>query len=280
MGEDEIEHLLSDLGKPLDDYSPTELESLETFLLADRKHRARAAVLGIALHFTPQQALEKERGVKDAVGPFDDRLEPYQMIRKHLIENYDFDEDTANDIGNKLGQIWRDWFEDDRSVPNASVIKSKLKNNQNSRCANCNVKLDNEDKAASFQNDDPFKPLHKFKRNQTTAELDHVEPLSQFGGNTPSNFQVLCRFCNQGKGKAKHIPVINQLEKSTQPIEKIDSGYRREIFYAVTANAEVCSECGGNTAELTIRQKQSDGCYAVSNLKMVCVNCAYEGNGN
>jgi len=276
MSEEEIEHLLSNLGKPLNDYSPTELEALEEFLLTDRKHRARAAVLGLALHITPQQALEKEREGKDAVGPFDSELEPYQMIRKHLRENCEFDEDAARDIGNKLGQIWRDWFEDDRSIPNASVIKSKLKNDQNSRCANCKVRLDNEHKAASFQNNDQFKPLHQFKRNQTDAELDHIEPLSQFGGNTPSNFQVLCRFCNQGKGKAKHIPIINQLEKSTQSIRKIDPGYRREIFYAVTANAEVCSECGNKAAELTIRQKQDDGCYTVSNLKTVCVNCAYE----
>jgi hypothetical protein len=277
MAEEEIEHLISNLGKTLDDYSPTELNSIEEFLFADQKHRARDAVLGIALHLTPQQALEKERGVEDPVGPFDSKLEPYQIIRKHLIENYEFDKDTARDIGDKLGQIWRDWFEDDRSMPNASVIKSKLKNDQRNRCANCNVKLEDEYQAASFVNDDQFKPLHQFKRSQTTAELDHIEPLSQFGRNNPSNFQVLCRFCNQGKGDSKNISILEQLEKSERPIKLIDPEYRREMFYAVTANTEVCSECGNKAVELTIRDNNHNGCYTVSNLKTVCVNCAYGG---
>jgi len=226
-------------------------------------------------HFTPEQALAKQNEEEARTSRFETETEPYVMIEEYLIEEFEIEDRLAKNFSQRLGKLWGDWFTDERYISYSDKITKKLRKDQQQRCANCHVKLEDEGGCKSYQKEDRFKPIHRFSKQQTEAELDHVEPLSHFGANDVKNLQVLCRFCNRGKSNSKHIPVLDQLDQAVGSVEDISRGHRRRVFFAVTAEYDSCQSCGSRNTELTIQMKNQDGCYIVSNLEPICVDCAY-----
>jgi hypothetical protein len=275
MDQEVLDRLASEAGDGSPDFSIDDLSDFEDYLSKDKNHRIRAVILGLAVHFTPSQALASKFGNDPTTGPYDSDLEPYMMIYEYLLSEFNADEKTARRVAEKLGKLWDDWIEDGRYVSYEDAIKKKLRDEQGNQCKNCNVKLDDEEASIAYQQEDHFKPIHEFSYQQTAIELDHIEPLSQFGNSDITNLQLLCRFCNQGKGNRIHVPISNQIEYAHAEISEIPESHRREMFYAVSGNTEACQMCGTISKELTLQLKNPEGCYVVSNLETVCVDCRF-----
>lgn len=273
--EDVFVRFHGNLGGELDDYSTNDLEAFDSYLSVSNLQRVRESVLRLAAHLTPRDALAKHNGESLTGGRFDAEDEPYEMIITYLNEDFGIEDDLAKSLGQNLGRLWDDWDEDSRSISYADTIKEKIRKDQSNKCNNCNVRLGAEDNSTAFKNTDEYKPIHEYAPQQTDPELDHVEPLSHFGDNSVRNFQVLCRFCNRGKGNKKEVDIVDQIEFATTPINEIKQAHRRRMFFAVTADEEVCARCGDTRKELTVRKKNTSGCYLVSNLEAVCVECVY-----
>ena len=271
-----IERLQEDLDRDISEFSSEDLTQFEDFLGIDANHKTRDVILGLMAHFTPEQALAEQNEEEARTSRFETETEPYVMIEEYLIEEFEIEDRLAKNFSQQLGKLWGDWFTEGRYISYSDKITKKLRKDQQQRCANCHVKLEDEEGCKSYQEEDEFKPIHRFSEQQTEAELDHVEPLSQFGANDLRNLQVLCRFCNRGKSNSKHIPVLNQLDRAVGSVEDISQGYRRRVFFAVTAEYDSCQSCGSRNTELTIQMKNQDGCYIVSNLEPICVDCAYD----
>jgi len=247
------------------------------YLGGHQKQWKREVLLRLALHFTPRQALADHRGEAHNYTDFDPEKEPYQMITDYLRENHSFSDPDSKKIGQLLGQLWYDWSEDRGSLSGnkREALKSKLNREQNSRCKNCGVKLGDQKNSIAYRGDDHFKPIHSFSRPQMDGEIDHIEPVSQFGHNKPDNFQLLCRFCNQGKKRDVMMSLEDRLEIASQKPENIEPVKRRSIFYEVTSQYRECAECSTEMSdvEMTIRKQFEQGCLTTSNLEMVCINC-------
>ncbi|NEU59171.1 HNH endonuclease [Halorussus sp. MSC15.2] len=274
-GDEVFSRLHEKLGGDLVDYSVDDLAAFDRYLSLTDHQRVRESVLRIAAHLTPRDALAKHNGEALVSGQFDEEDEPYEMIIEYLEQDFDLEKPLAKSLGQNLGRLWDDWDESSRSISYSDTIKKKLLKEQSNRCENCNVRIGSENNSKSFENRDKYKPIHEYSQKQTAPELDHIEPLSHFGDNSLDNFQVLCRFCNQGKGNKKSVDIVDQVELATSPIEDIDRAHRRRIFFAVTADTEECARCGDMRKELTIRKENPLGCYIVSNLQPVCVECVY-----
>lgn len=275
MEEEILAHLALDGGETIPDFSGEDLEKFEIYLSKNKKHRTRAVVLGLAVHFTPNQALAHKLGEDSTEGPYNDETEPYKMIEEYLLLNFDAEEATARNVAQKLGKLWEDWINDDRYISYEEKMKKKLRKDQNNQCKNCNVKLEDEEACESYQQEDKLKPIHRFSREQTAIELDHIEPLSYFGNHSIANLQLLCRFCNQGKGNRSHVPITKQIEHASTSIEEIPESHRRQMFYAVTEGIDACVKCGDINEELTVELINQHGCYVLSNLKAICVECKH-----
>lgn len=234
MDDRRIISILEEREDNISEYSEDELSLIEEHLSIDRRYRIRSGLLGLVLHYSPKQAILKQKQDQDIPGPYDEELEPYEMIQNHLHKEFNIEEELAKKGGIYLGRVLDSWYSEGRLSRNVSTIRASLKRKQGDRCANCRVLLDNEDKSVAFQNEDEFKPIHLFSEQQTSSELDHIEPISQFGGNTASNHQVICKFCNKVKGNQKHMPIINkQLEPAIKEINEIKKDFRRQnVLYS------------------------------------------------
>jgi|AntRauTorcE11898_2_1112593.scaffolds.fasta_scaffold08039_2 5-methylcytosine-specific restriction endonuclease McrA len=276
MEEAILDHLATEAGGAFPDFSTEDLEAFEEYLSKDKRHRVRSVMLGLAVHFTPHQALAQKLEDDSIEGPYDRDMEPYMMIEEYLTSNFEAEEATARTVAQELGKLWDNWLDDDRYISYEDAIKKKLRQEQNNRCKNCNVKLEDEEASVSYQQEDELKPIHEFSREQTAIELDHIEPLSHLGNHKLINLQLLCRFCNQGKSNRVHVPIREQIEYAPIDIDEIPKSHRRQVFYAVTKSATACGVCGDKNKELTMKFINNRGCFVVSNLEPICVECKFD----
>lgn len=278
MSKDElVERLTAQSSGEVQQMDAEELLFYIEYLNGHQKQWKREALLRLAMHFTPRQALADHRGEPHDYTDFDSEKEPYQMITDYLRENHCISESDAKVIGQLLGQVWYDWFEERGNLTGRKreALKSKLKREQNNRCRNCGVKLGDQKNSLAFDGDDHFKPIHAFTPSQMEGEIDHIEPVSQFGGNKPDNFQLLCRFCNQGKKDDVMISLRDRLEIAYKKTDNIDPSTRRSLFYEVSSKYDECVRCGTEVGEveITIRKQFKEGSLTASNLQMVCAEC-------
>lgn len=246
----------------------SQIEEFEEFLGVDSSQRSRDSLLGVCIHFTPKRAFSKYQGENQG------GKEPYVIIKEFLVSEYGIREEKARELSRRLGHLWDQWFEE-RDVSNKKLMKKEILRKQNHRCKNCKVRLNDETNSKAYNEKDKFKPIHKFDKPQTKAELDHKRPVSNLGGNKMENLQILCRFCNCGKGTSTRVSITEQLENTSSTIEELKPSYRRKIFYSVTSNKQKCQNCGSSDTELSVDIDNNKGCYFISNLKVVCVDCKF-----
>ncbi len=275
--EEMVERLLAQDSNVVEQMDAEDLIFYLEYLGSHQKQWNREILLRLALHFTPIQALANHRGETHDYSDFNSEKEPYQMITDHLRENYSFSDSESKEIGQLFGQLWYDWIEERRSLTGSKreALENKLKREQNNKCNNCGVMLGDQQNSVAFSGDDPFKPIHSFTQPQMDGEIDHIEPVSQFGHNKPSNYQLLCRFCNQGKKNDVMMSLGDRLEIATQEPENVEAPTRRSIFYEVSSKHDTCAKCNTEVGEveITIRKKFEQGCLTTSNLEAICAKC-------
>jgi hypothetical protein len=278
MTPDEIVHrLISDDLRDIEQIEADDLIFYLEYLGGQERQWKREVLLRLALHFTPKQALARYRDEDHDYTDYHSDKEPYQMIIQYIENNCNFSESESKKVGEIFGGLWYAWVEERKNInkKKRKALKSKLKREQNNRCNNCGVKLGDEKNSAAYNEEDHFKPIHEFVHPQMDGELDHKEPVSQFGQNDSGNFQLLCRFCNQGKKDDIAISIDDRLSIATKDPSDVDSSLRRSLFYEVTSDCSECTQCGNQIAEteLTIQMKSSSGCLTTSSLQAVCVDC-------
>jgi 5-methylcytosine-specific restriction endonuclease McrA len=227
--------------------------------LSRRQYRAR---LYLAIHFCPKSALEYDRSSPTP---------RFELIEEYIVENFGIESRQVEALARGIAKLLETW-EKERGV--VTSYKDRLLDQQSYTCRHCNINFN--ETPASAKEEDPYKPYHPSVDERTSPEVDHIEPISVWGTNDMENLQVICRLCNYGKGDGLGIEPKKEVENSGLPIEYISWSHRAKMnFYVIQSGNSTCKRCGAADCELTIRPIREDGGFVQSNLKAVCVECAY-----
>lgn len=224
-------------------------------------HRIRNIKLRLALHYSPKSIIKKSS--LDLNDP------KYIICSEYIEENFDHTTSESKEIAKSVQRVLDLWEEDREQV---TGYREKLLRRQSYRCRSCNLHFNEE--CASYVAKDEFKPVY-LQDELTNPEVDHKDPVWALGHNNISNVQILCRFCNQGKGSEAEIDVSAEMQNSTIELSELNWKYRAQLVYITLIDVAGCSQCGSTSNELTVRKIRNSGCYVRSNLQPVCVNCAY-----
>jgi len=225
--------------------------------------------LRLALHFAPQAAI-----AFDPRSPLSRRV----LIRDYLVSAHGRSLAEAEDLSTHVARILNAFDEKRRSV---REYYPELVSRQKGRCAHCNVRLLSatgnlpNPSPHSLRTEDEYKPLYLAPYELLAPEVDHIEPISRLGRNDPDNLQVLCRFCNEGKGDLLGLDLRKEALLAGNAISEIPRRFRAEMhYYVLSRDCRTCIFCSDSGShELTVRKINIDGGYIRSNLHTVCSKC-------
>lgn len=141
------------------------------------------------------------------------------------------------------------------------------------RCAICRLSFRHE--SASVQSRDPFKPIWLAEEELTRPELDHIVPISGLGRHTSSNFQVICRACNQAKGDGLELDPGAEIRYAGVPLADVPRIHLfRMLQWLIVAHGGECAVCGSGDGELTMRPVHDDAPLARATMQLRCYECA------
>lgn len=224
-------------------------------------HRVRNLKLRFALFFSPIN------GVKEV--EIESDLPRYIIITDHINDNFGYNKEESKKVA-KAVQTVLDAYEEDRK--GLTGYRDTLLKRQSHRCMSCNFHFTKD--SPVYDNHDEYKPLYA-KEELTNPEVDHIEPVWAMGKNNLENSQVLCKFCNRGKGELMETKIQKEIENARKEPSEINWRYRAEMFYYCVSNEKQCAQCGNSNLELTVRPIRPDGAYIKSNLKPICIDCAF-----
>ena len=123
---------------------------------------------------------------------------------------------------------------------------------------------------------DYYKPHHA-----TAAQVDHKVPRASWGGSGPSNLQLLCEFCNQGKLAFRHALGGLSLFASLSlrlPVRSRANAIGRHHWPALVAAlavAQGCETCGKSPLVTELRAAPRAGAVWSGpwNLRVQCYEC-------
>lgn len=208
------------------------------------------------------------------------------------------------------GRGFADRRADDGTI--ATLLKSYRRRREELRCECCGYHFRYEDLATDTrrslckeaglllaQQIDPRRTVDAMKPdNQTELHVDHIIPRSGWGPTLVGNLQVLCAYCNLGKGfsmwAGELVPGLLGLSltgrgRAPNPSaqayantedDSLDSSWflRRMLFYSTARHhGSICELCGGSweTRELTIQQRDAESLWTfVTGMRLVCYECA------
>lgn len=119
---------------------------------------------------------------------------------------------------------------------------------------------------------DPLKPHWNREESHREPTIDHIWPVSLYGGNEATNLRVLCKGCNAGKedflAKVQMRPFVG-LPRRPQLAEPAVVPF--DVFYAQIGRSGICSASGkqATETELTIELVDPLGPHVLDNLKTV-----------
>lgn len=228
--------------------------------------------LRIALHFSCPDAVNFINGATSSTR--------WGLIKNHVEKNFKFTSDEAENIARLAAKVLDDW--DTTRKSSLQTRRNKLLQRQNYRCACCKlnfndkIRIGKEEELSLNDIADPYKPY--FDGDGVTLamspQVDHKTVVSKDGTNKSDNLQVLCGLCNQGKGANSGIRPSRELNYCYLEIKDIPRGHRMSLlFYRLMMDQSICSTCGSDVNELTVRKIHEDGLIGLTNLKSICYIC-------
>jgi len=226
------------------------------------KRRRFDTKLFLAAHLSPRKALNY-----DQTNP----TPRYELIRSYLSDQFGFSEESVDQLSRSIHKLLDSWESDRAGV---TSYRDRLLKSQDYTCASCKIEFGMTPKTAT--NQDPYKPYKNRLAELTSPEVDHIRPVSTFGTNNYENLQVICRFCNFGKGDGLGIDSSKEIQFAGNQIEDIPWSHRSHMFYYVLERDNFqCTGCSAEHSELTIRPVRGKGGYLRSNLTTLCIDCAF-----
>ena len=224
--------------------------------------------LRLALHLAPVEAIGFEPSSPQSRN---------RLIREFLKTTFRVSR-QLDELSRAVAGVLNSWDEERGS--GRGFFESLLRS-QGGRCAHCHVSVVSEPGElpcplpVTYQRQDAYKPLFE-SPDLLLAEVDHIEPVSKLGGNELKNLQVLCRYCNRGKGDRLGLDTRSEARWAGVPIEDIPRAHKANLLYYVLDRQErTCFSCCLDTHELTMRKVNARGGVIRSNLYGGCVSCQY-----
>jgi 5-methylcytosine-specific restriction endonuclease McrA len=260
------------LDQPTDQDSPAAIAYRELMLSranreglrrsADLQTHYAAYRLRLAIELAPMEALRYV---------VDNPQSRWRLVFAHLAELYpDAERGLLEELSRRIATTLTNWQEQ-RSATTAH--KRQVWKRCKGACSCCHFDFTMRESPALIELD-PHKPYWDSPEELTSDELDHTIPVSSVGTNRPENLQLLCRWCNLGKGDGLGVDIRREAEFSSFPIDEIPRGHRAAVFYATLSRAGfVCEDCGAS-AELTCRKRVDRVGFTISNMRAVCYECA------
>lgn len=256
---------LRNIAKP-EGADATALAAAASFLQATNdleNARALEIRLRLAMHFAPASALDY-----DPTNPTPRRA----MILKYM-EELGFPTLESARLADDITNILDSWDVGRRDVRTGLA---RLLRSQGYRCSCCRLDFATGSKGLSMLDD--YKPYYLDSEDYTRPEVDHIEAVSHLGTNDPSNLQVLCRLCNQGKGVGLGLRVQSEMQHSGLAVGRVPIQHRAAmLYYVLSRDSSTCQLCHSVSGELTIRPRMLKGGFIRSNLLTMCYACLGHG---
>lgn len=134
---------------------------------------------------------------------------------------------------------------------------------------------------------DPFKPIQIGEKSMTSLTVDHIIPKETFGWSSHENLEILCGFCNFGKGAYRWpLEAVSQFAVGGLcdfPIGRSFSTLKGIIVVAsLRAQSGICCSCGKSKDEIEmtvrpIKNMSQDSYHGFSpwNLRTICYPCLF-----
>lgn len=261
-------HSLLDLTKSAKDLVPQIKNMLEHLELDSPWGRRLLFEMRIEIisHLLTRGSLAKENN----------RLE----LARHYHSEHGICEEVSQNLSDRIFGLYDKW-QVERESPSERQINHLMKIHKRI-CQHCKHNLiDSDSDSFDMGVMDFFKPYFwKDYRRELCPEIDHVIPVSQFGTNRESNFQLLCRFCNQGKKDGLLQNYISSLKKYSfefenrkKPPSEILPLLRALAYYRIEADDGMCTDCGDSEKPLTIRKIDERLLPTMTNTQTLCYDC-------
>lgn len=250
-----------------DYYQRMALERAKHVLRVDQDDRERVRFetrLRVALHLAPAAAIAYSRS---------NPVPRWRLVRDHMLGTYARDRATAEQLGRAVATVLDNWDRDRESV---TGHRNFLMRRDGPACRNCHLRFDASGSSLTLAQLDDYKPYHLAPEELMAPEVDHDEAVSAMGTNDLSNLQLLCRLCNGGKGDGLGLSVRAEAAYAGSALPRVPRSHRaRLVYYVIERDERRCRQCDSQEAELTIRRIVAEGALVRSNLRAICVDCAY-----
>jgi 5-methylcytosine-specific restriction endonuclease McrA len=196
----------------------------------------------------------------------------WQIIHDHLVKRYPLTtDDLIKQLARRIAVTLADWQEARTSTtPHRRAVWVRSRG----KCSACHYDFAAKSSPALARLD-PFKPYYRSPDELTSEEIDHLVAISGVGTNDINNLQLLCRWCNFGKGDGLGVDIRREAEYAAIPIDDIPRSHVASLFYMTLAdNGFACQQCGaGDDQELTVRLRDDERGFLLSNLRSSCYQC-------
>jgi len=228
---------------------------------ADREAIFAAQRLRLALQLAPVDAIDYSASNPTA---------RWRIIELHLLERYpQAGREIIAQLAHRIATTLDDWREQrgSRSVHERDIWKKA-----DGKCCSCHYDFNLKSSPALLARD-KFKPYFDSPEELTSPEIDHIVAISGLGTDGAQNLQLLCRWCNFGKGDGLGVDIRKEAENAAIDLEEMRRSHVANMFYMTLADSGFeCENCNGQT-ELTIRLRDDRHGFLLSNLLSICYAC-------